>query len=175
MTVGPEGERRGIVVIGVGNEFRRDDGIGPEVLSRLHGQAADGVRLVASDGEPARMIEAWTGARLAVVIDAVLANPPPPAPSSPPTSASPCPGRLHRIVVDRTPTPDVHTVSSHGLGLGQSVALARALDRMPERLIVHAVEVSDVGHGVGLTPAVAAAADALTAAVLRDLRPATIP
>jgi hydrogenase maturation protease len=165
MTTRPGAERRGIVVIGVGNEFRRDDGIGPEVLSRLHGQAADGVRLVASDGEPARMIEAWAGAWLAVVIDAVLAVP----------LRSPCPGRLHRIVVDRTPTPDVHTVSSHGLGLGQSVALARALDRMPERLIVHAVEVTDVGHGVGLTPAVAAAADALTAAVLRDLRPATIP
>jgi hydrogenase maturation protease len=174
MTIGPKKERRGIVVIGVGNEFRRDDGIGPEVLSRLQRQAADGVRLVASDGEPARMIEAWTGAWLAVVIDAVLANPPPTSPS-PANSTSPCPGRLHRIVVDRTPTPDVHTVSSHGLGLGQSVALARALDRMPERLIVHAVEVSDVGHGVGLTPAVAAAADALTAAVLRDLRPATIP
>jgi hydrogenase maturation protease len=170
MTTGPGAERRGVVVIGVGNEFRRDDGIGPEVLSRLYGQAADGVRLVASDGEPARMIEAWTGARLAVVIDAVLADPAPPAPLHPP-----CPGRLHRIVVDRSPTGDVHTVSTHGLGLGESVALARALDRMPERLIVHAVEVTDVGRGVGLTPAVAAAADALTAAVLRDLPPATSP
>jgi len=173
MTIGPGAERRGVVVIGVGNEFRRDDGIGPEVLSRLDGRAADSVRLVASDGEPARMIEAWTGARLAVVIDAVLACPPTRAHLPPPTS--PCAGRLHRIVVDRASAADVHAVSTHGLGLGQSVALARALDRMPERLIVHAVEVTDVGHGVGLTPAVAAAADALTAAVLRDLPPATIP
>jgi len=166
MTTGPGPERRRVVVIGVGNEFRRDDGIGPEVLSRLHGQAADGVRLVASDGEPARMIEAWDGAWLAVVIDAVLVDPRPPV--------GPCPGRLHRIVVDRASAGEVHTVSSHGLGLGESVALARALDRMPERLIVHAVEVTDVGHGVGLTPAVAAAADALTVAVLADLRAATI-
>jgi hydrogenase maturation protease len=164
MTTGPGVEHRGVVVIGVGNEFRRDDGIGPEVLSRLHGQAADGVRLVASDGEPARMIEAWTGARLAVVIDAVLVH-----------LHSPCPGRLHLVVVDRAPGGDVHTVSTHGLGLGESVALACALGRMPARLIVHAVEVTDVGRGVGLTPAVAAAADALTAAVLRDLQPATIP
>jgi hydrogenase maturation protease len=172
MTAGPGAKHRGVVVIGVGNEFRRDDGIGPEVLSRLRGQAADSVRLVASDGEPARMIEAWTGARLAVVIDAVLAGPPPPASPLTVPFHSPCPGRLHRIVVDRAPAGDVHTVSTHGLGLGESVALARALDRMPERLIVHAVEVTDVGRGVGLTPAVAAAADALTAAVLRDLQPA---
>src|ERR1035441_9633153 len=38
-----------------------------------------------------------------------------------------------------------------------------------DRLIVHAVEAADIGQGVGLTPAVAAAAGDLTAAVLRDL------
>ena len=156
MTGGPGTDRRPIVVIGVGNEFRRDDGIGPEVLSRLRGRAPDGVRLVTSDGEPARMIEAWTGAWLAVVVDAVLAD-------------TPNPGRLHRIVVDRALGADARPVSSHGLGLGESIALARALDRMPERLIVHAVEAAEAGYGVGLTPAVAAAADALAAAVLRDL------
>jgi hydrogenase maturation protease len=161
VTGGPGTDRRPIVVIGVGNEFRRDDGIGPEVLSRLRGRTPDGVRLVTSDGEPARMIEAWTGAWLAVVVDAVLADPP-----------SPFPGRLHRIVVDRALGAAARPVSSHGFGLGESIALARALDRMPERLIVHAVEAAEVGYGVGLTPGVAAAADALTAAVLRDLRPA---
>jgi hydrogenase maturation protease len=162
MTGGPGTERRRVVVIGVGNEFRRDDGIGPEVVSRLRGQAPAGVRLVVSDGDPTRMIEAWTGASLAVVVDAVLADPPP-------TSPSPFPGRLHRIVVDRAADAGAHPVSSHGLSLGQSIALARALDRMPERLIVHAVEAGDVRQGVGLTPAVAGAADALTAAVLEDL------
>jgi hydrogenase maturation protease len=148
-----------IVVIGVGNEFRRDDGIGPEVLSRLHGRTADGVRLVASDGEPARMIEAWTGASLAVVIDAVLVHPP-------------VPGRLHRIMVDRADCGDIRPVSSHGLGLGDSIALGRALGRMPDRLIVHAVEAADVGQGIGLTPAVAAATDALITAVLSDVNTA---
>jgi hydrogenase maturation protease len=156
VTAGPRGARD-VVVIGVGNEFRHDDGIGPEVVARLRGRAADGVRLEISDGEPARMIEAWTGASLAVVVDAVLADPP-------------SPGRLHRLVVEGADLADTRPVSSHGLGLGASIALARALGRMPDRLIVHAVEAADVGHGVGLTPAVAAAADALTAAVLGDLR-----
>ncbi len=89
MTGGPAAG--GIVVIGVGNEFRRDDGLGPEVLSRLRDQVtADtgggpgggpgggtgGVRLLACDGEPTRMIEAWAGASLALVVDAVVAGPP---------------------------------------------------------------------------------------------------
>jgi hydrogenase maturation protease len=148
---------RRVVVIGVGNEFRRDDGIGPAVIDRLREQTAGGVQLVISDGEPARMIEAWTGASLAVVVDAVLADPP-------------TPGRLHRIALDRADPADTRQVSSHGLGLGDSIGLARALGRMPGSLIIHAVEVADVGHGVGLTPAVAAAAAPLTAAVLRDLQ-----
>jgi hydrogenase maturation protease len=159
MTAGPGTERRRVVVIGVGNEFRRDDGIGPEVVSRLRGQVPQGVRLLVSDGDPTRMIEAWTGASLAVVIDAVLSD-------------APAPGRLHGIVVNRAADAGVHPVSSHGLSLGEAIALAQTLNRMPERLIVHAVEAADVRYGTSLTPPVAAAADALTAAVLSDLRTA---
>jgi hydrogenase maturation protease len=145
-----------VVVIGIGNEFRRDDGIGPAVLARLPGRAAESVRLVLSDGDPARLIEAWTGASLAVVVDAVRADPP-------------VPGRLHRMVLDPADAARIQPVSSHGLGLGEALGLARALDRMPGRLVIHAVEAADLSPGVGLTPAVAAAADALTSAVLRDL------
>ena len=148
-----------VAVIGIGNEFRRDDGIGPEVLGGLAGRAAGSVRLVLCDGDPARLIEAWTGTALAVVVDAVRADPP-------------VPGRLHRMVLDRSGDPPGRPVSSHGLGLSEAIGLGQALARMPGRLIIHAVEAADLGHGVGLSPAVAAAADALTAAVLRDLRPA---
>jgi hydrogenase maturation protease len=163
------------VVIGVGNEFRRDDGIGPEVVTRLRAQAAGPVQLLVCDGEPARMIEAWAGASLAVVVDAVLASPPPPAPHPPPRpspfppSLPPFPGRLHRIELDRADGWDISPVSSHGLSLGDAIGLARALDRMPERLILHAVEAADFRLGLGLTPAVAAAVAPLVAAVLRDL------
>ncbi|MGH3405779.1 MAG: hypothetical protein ACRDRJ_25285, partial [Streptosporangiaceae bacterium] len=37
-----------------------------------------GVELVVTDGEPTRLIEAWTGAALAVVVDAVRVQPPRP-------------------------------------------------------------------------------------------------
>jgi hydrogenase maturation protease len=60
-------------------------------------------------------------------------------------------------------------VSSHGLGLDSAIGLARALDRMPGTLIVHAVEAADLGQGPGLTAAVAAVIDTLADAVLRDL------
>jgi hydrogenase maturation protease len=152
---GPQ-EPGGALVIGIGNEFRRDDGAGPAVLARLHGRVPAGVELLASDGEPAGLIEAWTGAPLAVIVDAVRAEPA-------------VPGRLHRLVLHQPAAAKVRPVSSHGLGLDSAIGLARALDRMPGTLILHAVEAADLGQGPGLTPAVAAAIDMLAAAVLRDL------
>jgi hydrogenase maturation protease len=147
------------VVIGVGNEFRRDDGAGPAVVARLRGLTPPGVRVMVTDGEPARLVEAWTGAALAVVVDAVRADPP-------------RPGRVHRFVLDRLRPVDPmsRAASSHGLGLDDAVALAVALDRMPGRLIVHAIEAADLGQGPGLTPPVAAAVAAVADAVLADLR-----
>ena len=72
-----------MVVIGVGNEYRRDDGAGLAVVARLRDRVPPGVELVLTDGEPTRLIEAWTGAALAVVVDAVRADPPRPGPVHP--------------------------------------------------------------------------------------------
>ena len=143
------------MVIGVGNEFRRDDGAGPEVVARLRGHLPDDGGLVVSDGEPARLIEAWavhwSRGRRRGPGRARRSRAAAPARPGPGRSAGPWP------------------VSSHGLGLEDAIGLARALDRMPGRLIVHAVEAADLSQGTGLTPAVAAVIDTLVAAVLRDL------
>jgi hydrogenase maturation protease len=144
------------VVIGVGNDFRRDDGAGPVVVDRLRGLVPPGVGLVITDGEPTRLIEAWTGVALAVVVDAVRAQPP-------------HPGRVHRFVVDRPGAGVARPASSHGFGLDDAIALALALDRMPGRLIVHAIEAADLTLGTGLTPPVAAAVGTVAAAILDDI------
>ncbi len=146
------------MVIGIGNEFRRDDGAGPAVVARLRDLAPSGVRFVVTDGEPARLVEAWTGAALAVVVDAVRAQPP-------------HPGQVHRFVLDQPRAGTGRPASSHGLGLDDAIALAVALDRMPGRLIVHAIEAADLTQGPGLTPPVAAAVGTVAAAILDDLDP----
>ena len=110
-----------------------------------------------TDGEPTRLMEAWTGAALAVVVDAVRAEPAQP-------------GRVHRFVVDRPGAGPARAASSHGLGLDDAIGLAVALDRMPGRLIVHAIEAADLTQGTGLTPAVTEAVDVVAAAVLDDIR-----
>ncbi len=150
------------VVIGVGNDFRRDDGLGPAVVDRLRKrQPVDPelatVTLATSDGEPSRMIDLWSGADLAVVIDAVHDTRVPA-------------GHRYELSVDALPGAAGASTSSHSIGLGETVTLARALGRMPVRLLVFAVAGRDFGYGVGLTDPVAAAVDPLVERVRTSLR-----
>jgi len=140
---------RPTVVIGVGNEFRRDDGAGPAVIARLRALQPDDhglsrVTLAVSDGEPGRLIDLWQGARLAVVIDAVR------------DTASP-PGHTSRLAPDALASAADGAASSHRIGLGDTVELARVLGRLPARLTVLTVVGRDFGLGAGLTAEVAAA------------------
>ncbi|HET6211166.1 MAG TPA: hydrogenase maturation protease [Jatrophihabitans sp.] len=149
MTGGPA------VVIGVGNPYRRDDGIGPAAIAELQDLCSADVLLTVADGEPTQLLDAWAGARLAVVIDAVRCQP-----------ASP--GRIHRSTLGQL-GPGDGSASTHGLGIPDAVRLAQVLERVPDRLVVYAVEAADLGFGLGLSPAVAAAVPELVRAVLAEL------
>jgi hydrogenase maturation protease len=144
------------VVIGIGNPYRRDDGIGPEVATQIQGRRLPGVRVVISDGEPSGLLEAWEGADLAVVVDAIQRVP-----------ASP--GRIHRLTASQLET-GCTAASSHGLGVPDAIRLGRALERLPWLVVILAVEGADTGPGTGLSDAVAAAVPQAVAAVMAELR-----
>lgn len=149
------------VVIGVGNEFRQDDGVGPAVIGLLRAHGAPGL-LTISDGEPTGLLEAWSGAGTVIVVDALGCG-------------SGTPGRVHRVVLRPAHgAPDLRGAdagtSSHGLGIVHALRLAEALDRAPPRLVLFAVEAAATGFGPGLSPAVEAAATRVAGCVLAELR-----
>ena len=156
------GKARRSVVIGVGNTFRRDDGIGPAVVARLRelqpGDASlSGVSLAVSDGEPSQMIDLWGDAELAVVADAVR------------DSRVPS-GHRYELTVDALTGTVPGAASSHGIGLGDTVELAQALGRMPARLAVLAVVGRDFGFGTGLSAEVADAVGPVVERVRETVR-----
>jgi hydrogenase maturation protease len=143
------------VVIGVGNCYRRDDGIGPAAAAEIERQHLPGVRVVISDGDPAGLLEAWAGLDLAIVVDAVRCVPA-------------TPGRVHRW--PDGPLERGRTASSHGLGIPDALDLGRALDQCPRRVVVFAVEAADLRPGAGLSRAVATSLPDVVAAVTTELR-----
>lgn len=144
-----------IVVIGIGNPYRCDDGVGPAVVDQLSRLSLPDVTVVSADGEPVQLLDALTGADLAVVIDAVLC-----APAEP--------GRIHRTNLDDVSTLPSAT-SSHGLGVPEAVLLGAALERLPERLVVYAVEAARLDFGTALSPPVTEAVPQVVAAVLDEI------
>lgn len=143
------------LVIGVGNRFRRDDGVGPAVLDALRGRVPE-EGLVECDGEPARLLDAWSGQDHVVLVDAARTGAPP--------------GTCRCLAVGPgTPLPSARPASTHAAGVGEAWALGQALDRLPGRLVVVAVEVGDLGDGPGLSAEVAAAVPVAAARVLEAL------
>lgn len=138
------------VVIGVGNDYRRDDGFGPAVIAALADRQTFDRRLTAvdlrvSDGEPTQLIDMWTSADVAVVVDAVLDD-------------GHHSGHRYELVLETLDElAEESSTSSHGISLGSTVALGRVLGRLPRRLVVLAVSGTEFGFGQGLTPPVAAA------------------
>jgi hydrogenase maturation protease len=145
-----------VVVIGLGNELRRDDGIGPAVARQVADRVAPDVRVSVSDGDPAALLDAWAGAQLTVLVDAVVCDPS-------------RPGTVHRFTPDELAGVRAGTFSTHGISLGDIIQLGTVLDRLPHRMVVLAVEVADLAAGGGLSPAVGRAVETAVAAVLSVL------
>ena len=142
------------VVIGIGNGFRRDDGVGLAVAEDIAQRNLPGVRVVTDIGDPATILESWAGARLAVVVDAAMGD-------------GSDPGRIRRWT--RGDEADAGLVSSHAMGLSEAYALGEALGRIPDRLVILGIDIADADYGVGLTPRVAATVPGVVEAVLAEL------
>ncbi|MGZ4616476.1 MAG: hydrogenase maturation protease [Actinomycetes bacterium] len=144
---------RSALVVGLGNPERGDDGVGAEVVRRVAARALDGVRVFHLQ-EPVHLLDESPDADLVVVVDAVLG----------PTR----PGAVTVHEVDDRPLESwTGTGGTHAVGLAAVVELARALDRLPRRLVLVGVEASVFDTGTRLSPPVQAAVDEAADVVVR--------
>ncbi|WP_280831057.1 hydrogenase maturation protease [Mycolicibacterium frederiksbergense] len=142
------------LIIGIGNDFRCDDGVGLAVAAAIADRRIAGVRVMTDIGDPASILDAWTGVPLVIAVDAAMGD-------------GATPGRIRRWTPQECTEPTA--VSSHTFGLAQAYSLGRALGRLPRQLVVFTVDVADVRPDVGLTSTVAAAVPLLVKAVLAEL------
>lgn len=144
-------------VIGVGNRWRSDDAAGLLVVDRLRARLDD---VVECEGEPVAMIVAWQGAESVVLVDAVSSGAPP--------------GTLHRLDASEEKLPgEWFAASTHHLGVHDAVELARALGKLPRRVIVIGIEGARFGAGERLSPEVEAAVDAAAQLVEEEVAACT--
>jgi hydrogenase maturation protease len=143
------------LLVGVGNPWRRDDGIGPAVAGRVAALGIPDLDVVV-EAEPLALLEHLPRCDTVVVVDA--------------GAPGPLPGRVSVLIVGgHRLTRLGPALDPHGLGVAEVVELARVLGPLPTRLVLVTVESGEVTHGTGLTAPLADHLDEAVAAVVSAL------
>lgn len=128
-------------VVGIGNPDRGDDGVGPAVLAALEG--TPGLELRCCRGEGLDLLDMLDAAPRAVLVDA---------------AAGGVPGTIRRFDLAAGPLPAQATAtSSHGLGLGDTLELARSLGALPRVCLLYTLTGAAFDPGTPLSAGVRAA------------------
>jgi len=145
-----------LLVVGIGNEFRSDDALGILVARELRRRSNGSVRIVEQGGEGTALLETFQGASTALLIDALASRD--------------VPGTVLRLDLSHAGVPASLTcASSHAFGVAQAIELARALDRLPKRVILYGIVGNNFEPGFGLSDPLVRAIPELLQMIDEDL------
>ena len=148
------------LVVGLGDPARGDDGVGVVVARQVAARALPGVS-VRVLRDPTALIEVWDGYDPVVVVDAVRSGA--------------APGTVHRLVVGAEDAPRRASSwvasgrGTHAFGLAAVAELARALQRLPEHLVIVGVEAACFGQGHPLSDPVVDAVPVVVDRVVEEV------
>jgi len=132
-------------VVGIGQKFAGDDGVGLAVLDELERRPVpEGTRLVRL-ADPMDLVSLFGSEERVVLVDAVLASPA---------------GVVVELSLGELSRGAAHLASSHGLGAAQAIELARSLSpkgATPSIRVVAVTITRPKHYRVGLSPELVAA------------------
>ena len=145
-----------VLIVGIGNPFRSDDAVGTVVIQQLREFASPRLAVRELSGEGSSLINAWSGYSSVYLIDAVCSGAPV--------------GTIHRL--DLRTKEDLErysrAFSTHDFGVGGAVELAKALDKLPPKLVLYGIEGDCFSPGIDLSPEVLAAVPSVIRLVLEE-------
>ena len=145
-----------LLLIGVGNQYRKDDAAGLIVVRSLKNQAPAFLEIIEESGEGASLMERWREVDGVIMVDAVSSGAPP--------------GTIHRLDARRQSIPtDFFSYSTHAFSVAEAVEMARVLDQLPPRMIIYGIEGESFKFGTGLSPALESAVPQVAESILNDV------
>lgn len=141
-----KGAKPAALIIGAGNPLRRDDGAGTAVVRKLLSALPKDVAVIEHHGDGLSLMQLWQDIDKVVLVDAAFSGA--------------LPGTVYRFDGSETELPrQLFTHSSHLLGVAEGVEMARALGRLPSKLIIYGIEGATFDYGEELSPEVARAVE----------------
>ncbi|MBZ5538529.1 MAG: hydrogenase maturation protease [Acidobacteriia bacterium] len=146
-----------ILVIGVGNTDRGDDGVGLLVGREVARLGLAGVDVVESQGDVSQLLELFQRYRTVFVIDAICSGNPG--------------GTILCFEANAVPLPqNFSSGSTHALGLAVAIDLAQTLKQLPPRLMVFGVVGQDFAVGSRQSAAVEKAIPEVVARISKEIQ-----
>ena len=145
-----------ILIIGIGNPYRGDDGVGLRIAQNIKKKSPDHVNVIEQSGDGISLMDSWKDSDAVIIIDAV--------------HSSAQPGTIHQFDVhtQTIPTKFFH-YSTHAFGVAEAIELARALKQLPKNLIVYGIEGKCFEAGIGLSLEVEKAVEEVMMRVKQDI------
>ena len=135
-------------IIGIGNVFRSDNGVGLFVVRVLAARAMPGTTVIEQGGDGAALLEAWQDAHAVILVNTM--------------ASGGRAGAVRRFVAHAEPIPArFPSSSSHAFGVAEAIELARAVGQLPSSVIVYGIVGQRFTAGLGLSPVVERAARAV--------------
>jgi hydrogenase maturation protease len=145
-----------VILIGVGNEFRTDDGLGVFIAREIRRRGLRGIEILEHSGEGSSLMLTWGGAAAVLIVDAIASGAEP--------------GYVHRVDASATSIPrHFFHYSSHEFGVVEAIEMARQLRQLPPRLLLYGIEGEKYDQGTGLSDAVVRGVPDLISMIESDL------
>jgi len=134
--MGKESEGR-VVVLGVGNELLKDEGVGVHVARALSREPLASLVEIIEGGTALDALPGGRPIKKLVVVDAVCGGGEP--------------GSIYRFTPDEVELEAGQVTSLHELGLLDGLRMSEVAGIKPEETVIIGVEPKDVGWGMGLS------------------------
>lgn len=144
-----------LMIIGVGNPWRGDDGAGLWIARRLREKLPPHIVIEECSGDQTRLLDLWCGAKRVLLVDVVCSGA--------------APGTLHRLGGEDGRILRGANLSSHSAGIAEILELGCALTLLPDELLIYAIEGRDFTAGAPISPDVMAGAERAVELILAEL------
>jgi hydrogenase maturation protease len=143
------------LLIGIGNEYRNDDGIGLMIARTIREKQFSSITVKEESGEGVSMMESWKGFQYVILVDAV--------------SSGAMPGTIFRIDAKKeTVSNNFFHYSTHAFSVAEAVELARVMNSLPSSLIIYGIEGMNFTAGTTISANVRKAAKQVVDQIITD-------
>jgi hydrogenase maturation protease len=150
-----KGNEKNFLIVGVGNIYRGDDGAGILVARYLRRCFGDKVKIVGYDISFEELLDLFGEVDFMILVDAVVSEGKV--------------GDVHRIEVGDKFDYQGEFYSTHSLGVGDYIKIARSLGKSPKKLIIYGIVGGNFEIGVSLSSEVKSACKKVVNLILSEI------